>query len=90
MHKQNKMLLQERKKKGLLKSLNVADSQKQKSKQKMALRLGSFRYGGIPAKSVDENPVVVNGHYSQLFLCLITPTGQGSLPPALVAPLSAY
>ena len=63
---------------------------KKKSKQKMALRSGSFRHGVIPAKSVDGNPVVVNGHYSQLFLCLITPTGPGSLPPALVAPLSVY
>lgn len=34
MHKQNKMPLQERKKKGLLKSLNVADSQKKKSQSK--------------------------------------------------------
>ena len=57
-----------------------------KSKQKMALRLGSFSYSGTPAKSVDGNPVAVNGLYSQLFLCLITPTGKGCLPPALVAP----
>lgn len=65
-------------------------AKKKQSKQKVALRLGSFRHGGTPAKSVDGSPVVVNGHYSQLFLCLITPTGQGSLPPALVDPLSVY
>lgn len=49
----------------------------------MAPRLGTFRYGGTPAKSVDGKPVVVNGLYSH---SLITPTGKGSLSPALVAP----
>ena len=38
------------------------------------------------SSSVDGNPVVVNRLSSWLFFYLITSTGEGILPPALVAP----